>query len=57
MIVELGVGILAICAVGYTVHLYRRRTRGKREQAEQDKMREKQLKMLKKIKKKFEEEK
>ncbi len=57
MIVELGVGILAICAVGCTVHWHRRRMRGKREQAERDRMREEQLEKLKRLKRKFEEEK
>ena len=54
MIVELGVGVLAICAVGCTVHLYRRRVKGKREQAEWDRIREGQLKKLKLLKKKIE---
>ncbi len=54
MIVELGVGILAICAAGYAVHWHRRR---KREQAERDRMRGEQLRKLKRIKRKFEEEK
>ncbi len=50
MIVELGVGILAICAVGYAVRRYRRR-------AKWAKIREEQLGKLKRIKRKFEEEK
>jgi len=48
MIVELGVGVLAICAAGYAVHWHRR--------AKWAKIREAQLENLKKIKRKFEEE-
>ena len=54
MIVELGVGILAIGTAWYTIHWHRRR---KREQAERDRMREEQLEKLKQLKRKFEEEK
>ena len=57
MIVELGVGVLAICAAGYAVHWHRRRAKEKREQAEQDRAREGQLKKLKRLKRKVEEEK
>ncbi|MQY67952.1 MAG: hypothetical protein GH150_01010 [Hadesarchaea archaeon] len=44
MIVEFGVGILAICAVGYAVRRYRRR-------AKWAKIREEQLEKLKLLKK------
>ncbi len=53
MIVELGVGILAVgalVAVGYTVHQHKKR-------AKWVKIREGQLRRLKKLKRKFEEEK
>lgn len=50
MIVEFGVGILAICAAGYAVRRYRRR-------AKWTKIREEQLRKLKRLKRKFEEEK
>ena len=50
MIVELGVGLLAIGALGYTIHWQRERMKLVR-------IREKQMKRLKRLKKKFEREK
>ena len=50
MIVEIVVGLLAICAAGYAVHWHRRR-------AKWAKIREGQLRRLKRLKRKFEEEK
>ena len=50
MIVELGVGILAICVLGYAIHW-------QREQVKLAKIREKQLKILKWLKKEIWKEK
>lgn len=54
MMVEIVVGLLAICAAGYAVHWHRKRVKDKREQAEWDKMREEQLEKLKFLKEKGE---
>jgi len=50
MIVELGVGLLAVGALGYTIHWQRKRMKWVRA-------REKQMKRLKWLKRKFERDK
>ncbi|MBA7502310.1 hypothetical protein ES706_00894 [subsurface metagenome] len=55
MIVELGVGLLAIGALGYTIHWQRKRM--KMERIKLVRTREKQIKRLKRLKRELERKK